>query len=69
MALKEVSNKLTEFSTETCSNSLRMSDSVSSAKIGGALYSDALSPADGPAATYIEMMRHNVRELVSALAQ
>ncbi len=39
------------------------------AKIGGALYSDALSPADGPAATYIEMMRHNVRELVSALAQ
>jgi zinc/manganese transport system substrate-binding protein len=39
------------------------------AKIGGALYSDALSPADGPAASYIEMMRHNVRELVSALAQ
>ncbi len=39
------------------------------AKIGGALYSDALSPADGPAATYIEMMRHNVSELVSALAQ
>jgi zinc/manganese transport system substrate-binding protein len=39
------------------------------AKIGGALYSDALSPADGPAATYIEMMRHNARELVSALAQ
>jgi len=39
------------------------------ARIGGALYSDALSPADGPAATYIEMMRSNVRELVSALAQ
>jgi zinc/manganese transport system substrate-binding protein len=39
------------------------------ARIGGALYSDALSPADGPAATYIDMMRSNVRELVSALAQ
>jgi zinc/manganese transport system substrate-binding protein len=39
------------------------------ARIGGALYSDALSPLDGPAATYIDMMHHNVRELVSALAQ
>lgn len=39
------------------------------AKIGGALYSDALSAPDGPAATYIDMMRHNMRELVSALAQ
>jgi zinc/manganese transport system substrate-binding protein len=37
------------------------------AKIGGTLYSDALSPPDGPAATYIEMMRSNVRELTSAL--
>jgi zinc/manganese transport system substrate-binding protein len=32
-------------------------------RIGGTLYSDALSPPDGPAATYIEMMRSNVREL------
>jgi zinc/manganese transport system substrate-binding protein len=38
------------------------------AKIGGALFSDALSPPDGPAATYIDMMRHNVRELTAALA-
>lgn len=38
------------------------------AKIGGELYSDALSSANGPAATYIDMMRHNVRELVKALA-
>jgi zinc/manganese transport system substrate-binding protein len=37
------------------------------ARIGGELYSDALSPPDGPAATYIEMMRSNVRELTSAL--
>jgi zinc/manganese transport system substrate-binding protein len=40
----------------------------SGAKIGGTLYSDALSPADGPASTYIDMMRNNVRELSAALA-
>ncbi len=39
------------------------------AKIGGVLYSDALSAPDGPAPSYIEMMRHNVRELAKALAQ
>jgi zinc/manganese transport system substrate-binding protein len=36
-------------------------------RIGGKLYSDALSPPDGPAATYIAMMRSNVRELTRAL--
>jgi zinc/manganese transport system substrate-binding protein len=36
-------------------------------RIGGKLYSDALSPSDGPAATYIAMMRSNVRELTLAL--
>jgi zinc/manganese transport system substrate-binding protein len=36
-------------------------------RIGGTLYSDALSPPDGPAATYIDMMRSNVRELTRAL--
>ncbi|MBI1868312.1 MAG: metal ABC transporter substrate-binding protein [Methylocystis sp.] len=38
------------------------------AKVGGALYSDSLSDATGPAATYIDMMRHNVRELTKAFA-
>ena len=38
------------------------------ARIGGTLYSDALSAPDGPAGTYIAMMRHNIKELVSALA-
>ncbi len=38
------------------------------AKIGGALYSDALSPPDGPAATYVDMMRNNIRQFVAALA-
>lgn len=38
------------------------------AKIGGRLYSDALSAPDGPAGTYIDMMRNNIRELSAALA-
>lgn len=40
----------------------------SGAKIGGTLYSDSLSKADGPAASYLEMMRHNARTLTTALA-
>ena len=39
----------------------------SGAKIGGTLYSDALSPPDGPAATYIEMMHNNIQQLTEAL--
>ena len=39
----------------------------SGARIGGTLYSDALSKTDGPAATYLEMMRHNARTLVETL--
>jgi zinc/manganese transport system substrate-binding protein len=35
--------------------------------IGGTLYSDALSEPGGPAATYIDMMRHNVHEFAKAL--
>lgn len=35
--------------------------------IGGSLYSDALSELDGPAATYLDMMRHNLESLVQAL--
>jgi zinc/manganese transport system substrate-binding protein len=41
----------------------------SGATVGGTLYSDALSPPDGPASTYIDMMRNNVRELSAALAK
>lgn len=37
------------------------------ARIGGALFSDSLSQPDGPAGTYIDMMRHNIRELTKAL--
>ena len=37
------------------------------AKIGGTLYSDALSGPDGPASTYLKMMRHNADTLTKAL--
>ncbi|MYZ48269.1 metal ABC transporter substrate-binding protein [Rhizobiales bacterium L72] len=36
-------------------------------KPGGELYSDALSPPDGPAATYVAMMRHNAGTLLGAM--
>ena len=39
------------------------------AAIGGTLYSDALSAADGPAATYLAMIRHNLGQLTGALSQ
>ena len=38
------------------------------AKIGGVLYSDALSKADGPAPTYLGMFRHNIGALSAALS-
>lgn len=40
----------------------------SGATVGGSLYADALSPADGQAATYLDMMQHNIRVLHQALA-
>ncbi len=43
--------------------------SETGARVGGVLYSDALSDAKGDGATYIDMMRHNVRELTKALAR
>ncbi|MFN3350845.1 metal ABC transporter substrate-binding protein [Pseudorhodoplanes sp.] len=37
------------------------------AKIGGTLYSDALTDEKGPAPTYIDLIRHNIRTLSAAL--
>ena len=37
------------------------------AAVGGTLYPDALSPADGPAPTYLDMLRTNARVLLGAL--
>ena len=42
--------------------------SESGAGVGGTLYSDALSKAEGPAPTYVDMMRANLATLQKALA-
>jgi zinc/manganese transport system substrate-binding protein len=49
----------------------RLLDQIASetgAKIGGELYTDALSPPDGPAPTYLDMFRHNVGVLTAAVS-
>jgi zinc/manganese transport system substrate-binding protein len=38
------------------------------AKLGGTLYSDSLTGEKGDAPTYIDMVRHNIKTLTSALA-
>ncbi len=38
------------------------------ATLGASLYADALSTADQPGATYLQMMRHNVTQLVAGMA-
>lgn len=38
------------------------------ARIGGTLYSDALSKEDGPAGSHLGMILHNIRTLVAALS-
>jgi len=40
----------------------------SGAKVGGTLYSDALSEPNGPAATYLDMFRNNIQALTAALS-
>lgn len=42
--------------------------SESGARVGGTLYSDALSTADGAAPDYLAMMRHNLKQLLEAVA-
>ena len=49
----------------------RLLDQISKetgAKIGGTLFSDALSPPDGPAGTYLDMFRNNIETLSEALS-
>ncbi|WP_026790794.1 metal ABC transporter substrate-binding protein [Pleomorphomonas oryzae] len=50
----------------------RMIDQIAAethAVVGGELYTDALSAADGPAPTYVDMIRHNIGTLTEALTQ
>ena len=37
------------------------------ATVGATLYSDALSAADKPGATYLKMMNHNLTQLVAGM--
>ena len=39
------------------------------ARVGGTLYSDSLTGEKGDAPTYIDMVRHNIKALTSALSQ
>ena len=40
----------------------------SGARVGGTLYSDALSSPGGPASTYLDLFAHNARTIAAALA-
>lgn len=54
---------------ETISNAqvLQQVARETGARVGPAVYSDALSVPAGPAASYLEMMRHNTRSFIAAL--
>jgi zinc/manganese transport system substrate-binding protein len=47
---------------------LRRIAAETGAKVGGTLYSDSLTEENGDAPTYIDMVRHNIKALTSALA-
>ncbi len=47
---------------------MRRISAETGAKIGGTLYSDSLTAENGEAPTYIDMVRHNIKTLTSALA-
>lgn len=46
---------------------IRRISAETGAKVGGILYSDSLTAEKGDAPTYIEMVRHNIKALTSAL--
>jgi zinc/manganese transport system substrate-binding protein len=47
---------------------IRRISAETGAKVGGILYSDSLTAEKGDAPTYIDMVRHNIKALTSALA-
>ena len=47
---------------------MRRISAETGARVGGTLYSDALTDEKGAAPTYIDMVRHNIKALTSALA-
>lgn len=51
----------------TNANLINQIASETGLKVGGELFSDALSDANGPAATYVDMMRHNIETIRGAI--
>jgi zinc/manganese transport system substrate-binding protein len=47
---------------------MRRISAETGARVGGTLYSDSLTDEKGDAPTYIDMVRHNIKALTSALA-
>jgi zinc/manganese transport system substrate-binding protein len=47
---------------------MRRISAETGARIGGTLYSDSLTAENGQAPTYIDMVRHNIKALTSALS-
>ena len=47
---------------------IRRISAETGARVGGTLFSDSLSDEKGDAPTYIDMVRHNIKALTSALA-
>ena len=63
-------DKASAIFVENISNS-RLVEQIASEtglKVGGELYSDALSGPDGPAPTYLEMMKHNIGTIEGAIS-
>ena len=48
-------------------NLIQQIERETDARVGGELYSDALSPAEGEAATYLALLEHNLNTLLAAL--
>lgn len=46
---------------------IRQIASETGLKVGGTLYSDALSEKDGPASTYVDMINHNIETIKAAI--
>ncbi|MCL6229749.1 metal ABC transporter solute-binding protein, Zn/Mn family [Bartonella bilalgolemii] len=64
-------NKVSALFVENISNP-RLIEQISKEtglKIGGILYSDALSEKGGPAATYLDMMEYNVNTIINAITE
>lgn len=54
------------------SNDSRLTEQIAAATgavLGGELYPELLSAADGPAASYLDLMRYNTAQIVRAIAQ